>query len=140
MAIRFIPEEIVPTIHQDLIRRYGGESGIRDRNLLSSALAQPKMTVGGKLTHKTIHEKAAAYGFHVCRNHPFVDGNKRVAFVLMAIFLEFNGWELKASEEDAYSTMMSLADGKMSKSQLASWLKEHSAKHPAWHKRAPAPP
>ena len=131
MAIRFIPDEIVPTIHQDLIRRYGGESGIRDKHLLASALAQPKMTVGGKFVHKTIHEKAAAYGFHVCRNHPFVDGNKRAAFVLMTIFLEFNGWELTASEEEAYSAMMSLADGKMSKSQLASWLKEHTAKSPA---------
>ncbi len=131
MAIRFIPDEIVPTIHQDVIRRYGGESGIRDKHLLASALAQPKMTVGGKFVHKSIQDKAAAYGFHVCRNHPFVDGNKRVAFVLMTIFLEFNGWGLTATEEDAYSAMMSLADGKMSKPQLASWLKEHTAKRPS---------
>jgi death-on-curing protein len=131
MAIRFIPDEIVPTIHQDLIRRYGGESGIRDKGLLASALAQAKMTGGGKYLHKSIFEKAAAYGFHVCRNHPFVDGNKRVAFILMVIFLECNGWELNASEEESYSAMIALADGKMTKPQLASWLKEQSSKHPA---------
>jgi death-on-curing protein len=131
MAIRFIPDEIVPTIHQDQIRRYGGESGIRDKGLLASALAQPKMTGGGKYLHKSLFEKAAAYGFHVCRNHPFVDGNKRIAFILMVIFLERNGWELNASDEESYSAMMALADGKMTKPQLASWLKEHSSKRPA---------
>ena len=130
MAIRFIPDEIVPTIHHDLVRRYGGESGIRDKGLLASALAQPKMTFGGKYLHKSIFEKAAAYGFHVCRNHPFVDGNKRVAFILMVLFLDRNGWEFNASEEESYSAMISLADGKMTKPQLASWLKEHSAKRP----------
>jgi len=129
MATKFIPDEIVPVIHQDQIRRYGGESGLRDKNLLASALAQPKMTAGGKYVHKSIFDKAAAYGFHVCRNHPFVDGNKRVAFILMVIFLDRNGWELTASEEEAYATMMTLADGRLTKPALSSWLKEHSAKH-----------
>jgi death-on-curing protein len=131
MAIRFIPDEIVPIIHQDQIRRYGGVPGIRDKSLLASALAQPKMTAGGKSLHRTIFEKAAAYGFHVCRNHPFVDGNKRVAFILMVVFLDRNGWELQASEEEAYSAMMTLAEGKMPKARLARWLQAHSAKHPA---------
>jgi len=129
MAIRFVPDDIVPIIHKDQIRRYGGASGIRDRNLLDSALAQPKMTAGGKFLHKTIFEKAAAYGFHICCNHPFVDGNKRVAFIVMVLFLDRNGWELSASEEEAYATIIALADGKLKKSQLASWLKEHSKKH-----------
>lgn len=131
MAIQFIPDEIVPVIHQDLLRRYGGASGIRDKNLLASALAQPKMTAGKKYLHKTIFAKAAAYGFHVCRNHPFVDGNKRVAFVLMVLFLDRNGWELRATEENAYEAMMALASGKLNKAALSAWLKEHSAKHPA---------
>jgi death-on-curing protein len=89
------------------------------------------MTAGGKSLHRTIFEKAAAYGFHVCRNHPFVDGNKRVAFILMVVFLDRNGWELQASEEEAYSAMMTLAEGKMPKARLARWLQAHSAKHPA---------
>ena len=130
MAILFIPDEIVLTIHTDLLQRYGGAPGLRDRNRLESALAQPKMTIGGKYAHKTIFDKAAAYGFHVCMNHPFVDGNKRVAFSLMDIFLQENGWEIVAHEEEAYSMMMSLASSKLNKPQLSSWLKEHSARFP----------
>jgi death on curing protein len=128
MAIRYIPDELVLTIHQDQIRRYGGKPGVRDNNLLSSALAQAKMTAGGKHIHRTIFEKAAAYGYHVCRNHAFVDGNKRVSFVLMVVFLERNGWELRVSDEEAYSTMMELAAGTVAKRTLAKWLKEHSAR------------
>jgi death-on-curing protein len=126
MAVHFIPDEVVFMIHADLIRRYGGQSGIRDRGLLASALAQPQMTIGGKHLHKTIFDKAAAYGFHVCRNHPFVDGNKRVAFVLMDIFLQRNGYGLAAHEDEAYVIMMALADGRLTKPQLAAWLKEKS--------------
>lgn len=128
MATRFIPNRIVSTIHSDLLQRYGGRAGLRDPNLLDSALAQPKMTVGGKFVHKSLFDKAAAYGFHVCKNHPFVDGNKRAAFVLMDIFLQKNGREIVANEEEAYSMMMSLASGKLTKAQLSKWLKEHSSK------------
>jgi death-on-curing protein len=128
MATRFIPNTIVSTIHSDLLQRYGGRPGLRDPGLLDSALAQPKTTVGGKFVHKTLFDKAAAYGFHVCKNHPFVDGNKRVAFVLMDIFLQKNGREVTASEEEAYSMMISLASGKLSKAQVSKWLKEHSSK------------
>jgi len=130
VAVSFIPTELVLTIHADLLQRYGGLPGLRDRNLLESALAQPKMTISAKFVHKTLFDKAAAYGFHLCKNHPFVDGNKRVAFVTMDIFLQKNGWEIVALEEDAYSTMIALASGKLSKVQLSSWLKEHSAKLP----------
>ena len=128
MTIQYIPEQLVLTIHADLLQRYGGQPGLRDRGLLESALAQPRMTFGGKEVHKTLFEKAAAYGYHVCNNHAFIDGNKRVAFVLMDVFLEKNGWEITAAEEEAYSMMMSLASGKLSKVQLTSWLKEHSAR------------
>jgi death-on-curing protein len=128
MAVKFIPDDLVLTIHADLLQRYGGRPGLRDRNLLESAPAQPKMTVGGTFAHKTVFDKAAAYGFHVCRNHPFIDGNKRVAFVLMDIFLQKNGWEIVAHEEEAYSLMIDLASGKLTKAQLSTWLKEHSAR------------
>jgi death-on-curing protein len=128
MAPHFVPDEIVFLIHADLLRRYGGLPGIRDRNLLSSALAQPRMTFGGKFLHRTLFDKAAAYGYHICRNHPFVDGNKRVAFVLMDIFLQRNHWTLMASEEEAYSMMIDLADGRLTQPFLAKWLKAHSIK------------
>jgi len=128
MGVHFIPQEVVLIIHTDLLQRYGGEPGLRDAGLLDSALAQPKITVGGKYAHKSIFDKAAAYGFHICKNHPFVDGNKRVAFVLMDIFLQKNGWAVASTEEEAYRTMMDLASGKLTKSQLSNWLKEHSSK------------
>ncbi len=128
MTTKFIPVELVLTIHADLLQRYGGQPGRRDRGLLESALAQPRMTAGGKETHKTIFDKAAAYGYHVCNNQPFIDGNKRVAFVLMDVFLQKNGREIVASDEEAYVMMMSLASGKLSKAQLATWLKENTAR------------
>jgi death-on-curing protein len=128
MAVHFIPDEIVLIIHTDLLQRYGGKAGLRDRHLLESAIAQPKITVGGKSAHKNIFDKAAAYGFHVCMNHPFVDGNKRVAFALMDIFLQKNGWEITAGEEEAYSMMMSLASGKLTKTGLSAWLKDHTSR------------
>ena len=131
MATKFIPDEIVLVIHQDQLRLYGGAAGLRDKHLLASALAQPKITAAGKDLHKSIFDKAAAYGFHVCRNHPFVDGNKRVAFILMVIFLDHNGWALTASEEESYAAMMTLAEGKLTKAALSRWLKAHSAKHSA---------
>jgi death-on-curing protein len=128
MALRFIPFDVALAIHADLLRRYGGKQGLRDSKLLDSALAQAKMTMGGKFVHRTVFEKAAAYGYHVCGNHPFVDGNKRVAFVLMDMFLLNNGWEITAGEEEAFLTMMALASGQLTKAQLAAWLKEHSSK------------
>lgn len=128
MAIQFIPDEIVPIMHADLIKRYGGMLGIRDRGLLASALAQPKMTAQKRFLHRTLFDKAAAYGFHVCQNHTFVDGNKRIAFVLMDVFLQKNGWNLDASEEEAYGIMIQLASGRLTKTALATWLKAHSTK------------
>ncbi|GJQ22137.1 MAG: death-on-curing protein [Bacteroidia bacterium] len=128
MAIRFIPKEVALIIHSDLLQRYGGRPGLRDPGLLDSALGQPMITVGGKYANKTLFDKAAAYGFHICKSHPFVDGNKRVAFVLMDVFLQENGWDLSAPEEEAYTVMMALASGQFTKPQLSTWLKRHSSK------------
>ena len=120
--------DIILVLHEDLLRKYGGSGGIRDRNLLESAVGQPRATFGGKHLHRTLFDKAAAYGFHIARNHPFVDGNKRIAFVVMDIFLSRNDWDLRAKEEDAYAMMMDLAQGRLTKTTLSAWLKEHSVK------------
>ncbi len=128
MPVQFIPDEIVPIIHADLLKRYGGTPGIRDRGLLSSALAQAKMTVHKRFLHRTLFDKAAAYGFHLRRNHPFVDGNKRIAFALMDVFFTRNGWEIQATEVEAYETMIQLASGALSKNDLSAWLKAHSSR------------
>jgi death-on-curing protein len=130
MAIKFIPEELIPAIHRILIQRYGGTFGIRDHNLLASALGQPKMTMGGKFVHRSVFDKAAAYGYHLCANHPFVDGNKRVAFAAMYLFLERNGYTLNASEEEAYQTMVAVAGGGLKKPALAAWLRSTSKRAP----------
>jgi death-on-curing protein len=130
MAIKFLPDELVLDIHKSLIQMFGGGHGVRDRGLLLSALAQPKMTIGGKFAHRTIFEKAAAYGYHLCANHPFVDGNKRVAFMAMYQFLDKNGYDLDATERAVYETMMALATGSMKKPVLADWLRTNSKRKP----------
>lgn len=128
MPTRFVPDEIVPFLHADLIRRYGGRYGLRDPGLLSSALAQPRLTGDRRFLHRTIFDKAAAYGYHLARNHPFVDANKRVALVIMDIFLQMNGWQIEASEEEAFTTISALARGDMSRPALARWLKDHTTR------------
>ena len=115
-------------IHSDLVQRYGSKAGVRDVALLQYALAQPKTSFGRKFVHKSVFDKAAAYGFHLCSNHPFIDGDKRVAFVLMDLFLQRSGWEIVGNEEEAYSLMIDLSSASLSKSELSSWLKTHSAR------------
>jgi len=122
--IRFIPEPVVIAIHDDQIRLYGGAYGVRDIAALDASLHMPQATFGGEFLHTTIFAMAAAYGFHLCQNHPFIDGNKRTAGMVMFTFLQLNGIEPNASEPDYYSVMMSIASGQMSKEQLASWLQE----------------
>lgn len=128
MAVQFIPRDVVLTVHAHLLHRYGGKPGLRDAGALDSALAQPKETFGGRYSHNTLFDKAAVYGLHLSQNHPFVDCNNRVAFVMMDIFLQKNGWEIVSPEEEAYKMMMNIASGKLKKLQLSTWLKEHSSK------------
>jgi death on curing protein len=122
--IRFLPEAVVMAIHDDQIRLYGGAYGVRDMSALDAALHMPQVQFGGEFLHTTIFEMAAAYGFHLCQNHPFLDGNKRAAGMAMFTFLQLNGLEPHASEPDYYAVMMSVASGQMSKEQLADWLRE----------------
>lgn len=95
---KFIPYEVIIRFHEDQIKLYGGSHGIRDKDLLESALAQPEASFGGEYVHRTIFEKAVAYGYHICKNHPFYDGNKPTALLAMLIFLDVNGWILKADK------------------------------------------
>ena len=120
--VRFLSEDIVLAIHDDLIRLYGGTYGVRDSDRLDAAIQMPRATFDGDFLHPTIFHMAAAYGFHLCQNHPFLDGNKRTAGMVMFTFLQLNGLEPAASELDYYRTMMEVADGHMSKEQLADWL------------------
>jgi death-on-curing protein len=120
--IRFLLEAIVLAIHDDQIRLYGGVYGVRDPAGLDSALHTPQAQFDGQFLHSTIFEMAAAYGFHLCQNHAFIDGNKRTAGMAMFTFLQLNGLEPVASEADYYATMMAVASGQMSKEELAVWV------------------
>ena len=120
--LRFLPETIILAMHDDQIRLYGGSYGVRDASRLDAAIHMPQAQFGGEFLHTTIFEMAAAYGFHLCQNHPFIDGNKRTAGMAMFTFLKINGLEPTATETDYYNTMMAVAEGQMSKEQLAGWL------------------
>ena len=114
----------VEAIHAEQIAEFGGLPGLRDAGGLESALARPlNLQAHGK---PSIFSLAAAYGFGICRNHPFADGNKRTSLVATFLFLEMNGYEVTASEEDAVVTFLALAAGKISQARLAAWLESNS--------------
>ncbi len=120
--VRFLPASIVIAIHDDQIRLYGGSYGLRDAAALDSALHTPQAQFEGEFLHTSIFHMAAAYGFHLSQNHPFIDGNKRVAGMAMFTFLLLNGIEPQATEMDYYNTMMAVASGSISKEELTRWL------------------
>ena len=120
--VRFLPAEIVLAIHDDQIRLYGGAYGVRDAAGLDAALHMPPVQFGGQFLHSTVFQMAAAYGFQLCQNHPFLDGNKRTAGMAMFTFLKLNGLGPIAAEPDYYAVLMAIATGNMSKEQLAGWL------------------
>jgi len=113
-------------IHQDQVTRYGGAPGIRDIELLKSAIAMPQTTYAGQFLHTDIFEMAAAYLFHLVKNHPFADGNKRTGAVAALVFLELNGYELDAPEEDLAERVMALASGEISKVDATVFIKRFS--------------
>lgn len=119
MTPRFLTLSEVVLILEDQIRHYGGEFGVRDLFLLSSALAMPQAQFSGSYLHETIFDQAAAYAFHICQNHPFVDGNKRVGLATALVFLKLNGYEIEDPEEKLYEVMMSVAEGKAPKDEIA---------------------
>jgi len=110
-------------IHSDQIRRYGGRDGLRDLALLESALAQPEASFSGKWLHRDLYEMAAAYAYHICQNHPFIDGNKRTALASALVFLELNGIALLDPRGRLKDAMLRIASGKMSKEDFAKLLR-----------------
>jgi death-on-curing protein len=119
----FLTLSEVLLILQDQIRRYGGKYGIRDIGLLSSAIAMPQSTFEGKYLHKNIYEQAAAYAFHICQNHPFLDGNKRTALATALVFLDINGIEIEDPDEELYEVIMNTAKGIYKKKDIAQVFK-----------------
>lgn len=106
-------------IHRFQIQTYGGSDGIRDRELLESALAQPQAGFGDEYLHRDVYEMGAAYLYHLCKNHPFVDGNKRVALHAAMVFLTMNGVRIAMPHEDTFALVHAVATGQVDKAQLA---------------------
>jgi len=121
----FLGLDEVIEIHNDQIRRYGGHPGIRDIALLKSALAMPAASFDGDFLHTDIYEMAAAYLFHIVRNHPFIDGNKRTGAVASVVFLMMNGIETHANEDAFEKIVISTAEGKTGKAAIADFFRNN---------------
>ena len=124
MNWRWLLDSVVMAIHDEQIAEHGGSSGIRDAALLSSALARPKhqMNYG----EPSVFDLGAAYAYGIIRNHPFVDGNKRTGFLAAYVFLNINGWQLRASEVEAVNAVWALAAGEIEEPGFSNWLKNKS--------------
>ena len=122
----WIPSTAVRAIHQELIAEHGGLPGVRDQNLLESALARPKNLWAYE--DPNMFDLAAAYGFGLAKNHPFLDGNKRVALAAISVFLEINHYQLVADEAQAVEVILGLAGGAVSQKELSRWMQRHTRK------------
>ena len=121
----WVREEVAIAIHRRQLAEHGGRDGIRDPGLLSSAMARPQNLLAYSKEPPDLAALAAAYAYGIARQHPFVDGNKRTAWVVARLFLPLNGHDLKASQEEKYRTMMVLAAGSLSEAQFADWIRAH---------------
>lgn len=121
----FLSVAEVLEIHADQIARYGGSEGLRDWNLLDSAVAQPQVTFGGAFLHQDLFEMAAAYLYHLTQNHPFIDGNKRVGAAAALVFLDLNGVEIQVDDEALVDLVLKVAQGQLQTAQIADFFRQH---------------
>ena len=122
----WIDPSVIHAVHDEQLGEHGGASGLRDAGLLESALARPmQLAAYGQPDAAAL---AAAYGFGLAKNHPFIDGNKRTAFVAVELFLALNGWELNASDAECVMAMLQLAAGECTEEQFAQWVRAQSTK------------
>jgi death on curing protein len=115
---------VIDAVHLDIVLTHGGLRGLRDENALESSLARPR-NAWGYGRKPDLAALAAGYGFGLARNHPFHDGNKRIAFLAMVVFLGLNGKDLDAPEAEVVATMLKVASGDLTESALARWVREH---------------
>lgn len=127
--IVFLTKDQILHLHRNAIKDYGGSDSIRDKNLLESALAQPKATFDGKYLHENIYLMASAYFFHISQNQPFMDGNKRTGLIAMYTFLRINGFLLNTENEIIYPILLEVAEGRLDKNDLANFIQRHTFKY-----------
>ena len=123
---KWVNRQVLLLLHDESLAEHGGASGLRDAGLLDSALARPVNLA--LYEQPDIASLAASYGVGLAKNHPFVDGNKRSAFVAAELFLVLNGWQLNASDEACVMVMLSLAGGEIDEPSLATWLRGHAGR------------
>jgi len=123
--MRYLTLGEVVALHRAIVAATGGADGIRGLGALESALAQPKATFGGTDLYPSIVDKASALAFGLAMNHPFVDGNKRIAHAAMAVFLDLNGFDIEATVDEQEQLMLELAAGQLSRAYLTTWLESH---------------
>jgi death-on-curing protein len=116
--------DIVREIHAEALRQFGGLDGVRDENLLTSAVLTPQSSFGGKSPYTDIVDVAAAYLFYICRNHPFIDGNKRTAMMASIIFLRLNGIEPRPDSERWEKLMLDVAASRLDRDQTTARLRK----------------
>ena len=123
--MRYLTLNEILELYAQVMAQSGGLIGVQNLGALESALAQPRMTFGGKDLLPTIVEKASALGFSIIRNHPFLDGNKRIGHAAMETFLVLNGHEIEAGVDEQEAVIQQVALGQMERSELAEWLRGH---------------
>ncbi|KYC40039.1 death-on-curing protein [Scytonema hofmannii PCC 7110] len=121
--------EIVELYHR-VIEQSGGSVGIANTGGLESAIAQPQMTFGGEELYPTIIEKASALCFSLIKNHPFIDGNKRIGHAAMEVFLILNGYEINAAVDEQEQVILQVASGRLSRDEFTEWLRSHITPRP----------
>jgi death on curing protein len=121
----FLSLDEVLEIHKQQIEQYGGSPGLRDQALLESAIATPQATFGGELLHRSVPSMSAAYLFHLCQNHAFIDGNKRAGANAAITFLLMNDWEPDFNDDQLTELVLAVACGKLSKSDLIHMFESH---------------
>ena len=124
----WVREDVVRAIHSRQLSEHGGTAGVRDEGLLASALARPRNLLAYSDEVPDLAVLAAAYAAGLTRNHPFVDGNKRTAFVVSRLFLRLNGHDISASNEDKYRTFLRLAAGELAEEALVDWIAKRLVK------------
>lgn len=122
----FLSGEDVIEIHADQIQRYGGSLGIRDVDLMNSALGMPEAGFGDQYLHAGLIEMAAAYLYHIFQNHPFIDGNKRTGAMAAFVFLKLNGFTLEADESVFETLVLQTAQGQVGKDAIADFFRENT--------------
>ena len=122
---RWISKKALLLLHEESLAMFGGAPGMRDEGLIDSALARPQNT-RADIAASTLADVAASSAFGLAKNHAFVDGNKRIAFLSIGLFLGINGHRLKADQVDAIRTMMALAASEIDEPQLATWISKNT--------------